>query len=57
MNAPEQHDDIRIGEKARKKSYTAPVLSEYGSMTTVTQGTLTLNVITLLSVSVIDLLI
>lgn len=57
MNAPEQHDDIRIGEKARKKSYTAPVLSEYGSMTTVTQGTLTLNVVTLLSVSVIDLLI
>ncbi|QXP94640.1 hypothetical protein [Methylococcus capsulatus] len=54
MNASEQHDDIRIGENAPRKPYISPVLSEYGNMTTLTQGALVLSVITPLTATLVD---
>lgn len=38
MNTSEQQDEARSGGKPSKKPYTAPVLSEYGGMTGLTQG-------------------
>lgn len=43
MNASEQQDETRPGGKASKKPYTAPVFSEYGGLTGLTQGNLQLS--------------
>jgi len=40
MNASDQYDEPRPSGKTSKKPYTAPILSEYGGMTGLTQGEL-----------------
>ncbi|QXP82896.1 hypothetical protein [Methylococcus sp. Mc7] len=53
MNVSEQQD-IRLINEEPKKLYTAPVLSEYGNMTTLTQGSLVLSVVTPLTATLAD---
>jgi hypothetical protein len=53
MNVSEQQD-IRLINEEPKKPYTAPVLSEYGNMTTLTQGSLLLSIVTPLTATIAD---